>query len=155
MLCVVSGVRWWSTRRRPPTTGGWASSPPRSSTTCSSSSPVVCKRLIQDHAGTSLVSPFYYYYRQYFHAWFARWRHWLVIIARSVFWQLRDHGLVVWFILDYTCDLVYLLDMFVQLRTGTRHFTHTLTRGVATGWTGRPPHFFPRVFLGLSRCGAY
>ena len=31
------------------------------------------------------------------------------------------------------------------------------TRGVATGWTGwtRPPHFFPRVFLGLSRCGAY
>jgi len=28
-------------------------------------------------------------------------------------------SLRVWFILDYTCDLVYLIDMFVQLRTGT------------------------------------
>jgi len=42
----------------------------------------------------------------------------LVIIARSVFWQLRDRGFVVWFVLDYGCDLVYLVDMFVQLRTG-------------------------------------
>ena len=42
----------------------------------------------------------------------------LMIIARSVFWQLRDRGVVVWFVLDYTCDLVYLIDMFVQLRTG-------------------------------------
>ena len=42
----------------------------------------------------------------------------LVIIARSVFWQLRDRGVIVWFVLDYTCDVVYLIDMFVQLRTG-------------------------------------
>jgi len=45
----------------------------------------------------------------------------LVIIARSVFWQLRDQGVVVWFVLDYTSDLVYLIDMFVQLRTGLTH----------------------------------
>ena len=31
--------------------------------------------------------------------------------------------------------------------------TGALARG-GLGWT-RPPHFFPRVFLGLSRCGAY
>ena len=42
----------------------------------------------------------------------------LLIIARSVFWQLRDQGAIVWFVLDYSCDLVYLIDMFVQLRTG-------------------------------------
>ena len=42
----------------------------------------------------------------------------LVIIARSVFWQLRERGVIVWFLLDYSCDLIYLVDMFVQLRTG-------------------------------------
>jgi len=43
----------------------------------------------------------------------------LVIIARAVFWQLQDSAsLGVWFALDYTCDVIYLVDMFVQLRTG-------------------------------------
>jgi len=42
----------------------------------------------------------------------------LVIVARSVFWQLRERGMIAWFVLDYTCDFVYLVDMFVQLRTG-------------------------------------
>ena len=55
----------------------------------------------------------------------------LVIIARSVFWQLRDRGLVVWFLLDYTCDIVYLVDMFVQLRTGlsAQHVYDTVSYG--------------------------
>jgi len=50
----------------------------------------------------------------------------LVIIARSVFWQLRERGVAVWFFLDYFCDVVYLVDMFVQLRTGEHHPTVTL-----------------------------
>lgn len=40
----------------------------------------------------------------------------LVIIARAVFNQLHEQ--VFWFAFDYICDVIYLLDMFVQLRTG-------------------------------------
>ena len=41
-----------------------------------------------------------------------------LIIARSVFWKLQDKYSVWWFVLDYMCDAIYLMDMFVQLRTG-------------------------------------
>ncbi|ELU18231.1 hypothetical protein CAPTEDRAFT_146497, partial [Capitella teleta] len=41
-----------------------------------------------------------------------------LIIARSVFWKLQDNYSTWWFVLDYICDAIYLMDMFVQLRTG-------------------------------------
>lgn len=41
-----------------------------------------------------------------------------MIIARSVFWLLQEDYLALWLVLDYLCDVIYLGDMFVQLRTG-------------------------------------
>ena len=41
-----------------------------------------------------------------------------LVIARSVFWKLQEGYLALWFTLDYTADIVYLMDMFVQFRTG-------------------------------------
>lgn len=46
----------------------------------------------------------------------------VIIIARTVFWKLQDDYLSVWLTLDYLCDAIYLLDIFVQLRTGQFYF---------------------------------
>ena len=43
---------------------------------------------------------------------------WVFIIARAAFRDLHEQHLVVWLVLDYTCDIVYVLDMAIQLRTG-------------------------------------
>ena len=43
---------------------------------------------------------------------------WIFIIARASFRDLHERYLAAWFILDYTCDIVYILDMVVQFRTG-------------------------------------
>ena len=43
---------------------------------------------------------------------------WVFIIARAAFRDLHEQLLVVWLVLDYTCDIVYVLDMAVQFRTG-------------------------------------
>jgi hypothetical protein len=43
----------------------------------------------------------------------------IIIVARSVFWKLQEKYHIAWFVLDYVCDAIYLMDMFVQLRTGT------------------------------------
>jgi cyclic nucleotide gated channel alpha 3 len=42
----------------------------------------------------------------------------LVIIARAVFWQLNEGSMVAWFVLDYLCDAIYVIDMIVHMRTG-------------------------------------
>lgn len=41
-----------------------------------------------------------------------------MVIARSVFWKLQEQYTLTWLVLDYLCDAIYLLDMFVQFRTG-------------------------------------
>ena len=40
-----------------------------------------------------------------------------LIIVRETFHQLNDAVLPLWLFLDYTADIVYLMDMFVQLFT--------------------------------------
>ena len=43
----------------------------------------------------------------------------IMIIARAVFWKLQEgHLLTTWLCFDYLCDVIYLLDIFVQFRTG-------------------------------------
>ena len=42
----------------------------------------------------------------------------IIIIARSVFWKLQEDYLYTWLVLDYVCDVIYVMDIFVQLRTG-------------------------------------
>lgn len=42
----------------------------------------------------------------------------IFIIARQCFHELHNDYMAVWFVLDYTCDFIYGLDMFCQFRTG-------------------------------------
>ncbi|XP_015785555.1 cyclic nucleotide-gated cation channel subunit A-like [Tetranychus urticae] len=42
----------------------------------------------------------------------------LMIIGRTVFWKLNNSHPWIWFAIDYTCDFVYIIDMFVNSRTG-------------------------------------
>lgn len=42
----------------------------------------------------------------------------IFIIGRGVFWGLHNLNPAVWYALDYLCDLVYLLDMLANSRTG-------------------------------------
>ncbi|XP_064222948.1 cGMP-gated cation channel alpha-1 isoform X2 [Aotus nancymaae] len=43
---------------------------------------------------------------------------WTMIIARACFDELQSDYLEYWIILDYVSDIVYLMDMFVRIRTG-------------------------------------
>ena len=38
----------------------------------------------------------------------------LVIVGRTVFWELQNLAPRVWFALDYICDSIYLLDMAIK-----------------------------------------
>ena len=40
-----------------------------------------------------------------------------LIIVRETFYQLNDVVLPLWLLLDYVADVIYLVDMFVQLFT--------------------------------------
>lgn len=42
----------------------------------------------------------------------------IFIIARQCFHQLHTSSPAMWFVLDYVCDVIYGLDIFVQFRTG-------------------------------------
>ena len=43
-----------------------------------------------------------------------------LIIVRETFYQLNDEVLPLWLLLDYVADIIYVLDMFVQLFTSER-----------------------------------
>ncbi|XP_013783251.1 cyclic nucleotide-gated cation channel alpha-3-like [Limulus polyphemus] len=45
----------------------------------------------------------------------------IFIIGRSVFWKLQNLQPVLWYLLDYVCDGIYVLDMVFQARTGYLH----------------------------------
>ena len=42
----------------------------------------------------------------------------VMIIARAIFWLLQQQVRPLWLTLDYICDVIYAMDMFVQFRTG-------------------------------------
>lgn len=54
----------------------------------------------------------------------------ITVIARAVFWKLHDQYLVYWLVTDYIADLVYLIDIAVNMRTGT---THSMQSGIPQG----------------------
>ena len=41
------------------------------------------------------------------------------VIGRGVFWEMGRLSPVSWMVLDYTADLIYLLDLFVRLARRT------------------------------------
>ena len=42
----------------------------------------------------------------------------IFIIARQCFHDLHNNYMVLWFVLDYVCDVIYAIDIFCQFRTG-------------------------------------
>uniref|UniRef100_A0A4W4DPR3 Cyclic nucleotide-binding domain-containing protein n=1 Tax=Electrophorus electricus TaxID=8005 RepID=A0A4W4DPR3_ELEEL len=58
-----------------------------------------------------------YYYWLFFIA-MAVLYNWVLLVARACFDELQTDNFVLWLILDYMCDLIYILDSCVRLRTG-------------------------------------
>lgn len=44
------------------------------------------------------------------------------VIGRAVFWELNNAVPALWWTLDYTCDIIYLLDILVHAHEGKRKF---------------------------------
>ena len=40
------------------------------------------------------------------------------VIGRAVFWEMENLLPAGWFVLDYTCDLLYIIDMFIRMHEG-------------------------------------
>ncbi|KAL6463073.1 hypothetical protein MHYP_G00274640 [Metynnis hypsauchen] len=58
-----------------------------------------------------------YYYWLFFIA-LAVLYNWVLLVARACFDDLQTQNNILWLVLDYICDLIYILDSFVRLRTG-------------------------------------
>ncbi|XP_076365887.1 cyclic nucleotide-gated channel alpha-3-like isoform X1 [Tachypleus tridentatus] len=59
-----------------------------------------------------------FYYRWLFIISFAVLYNTLFIISRSVFWELQNYAPILWYVVDYLCDVIYIIDMMIQARTG-------------------------------------
>jgi len=42
----------------------------------------------------------------------------IVVIGRSVFWELQSLSTISWFVLDYLCDFLYIVDIVVRMHEG-------------------------------------
>lgn len=42
----------------------------------------------------------------------------IFIIGRGIFWNLHNYWSAIWYTIDYICDVIYLLDMIANSRTG-------------------------------------
>nr|P55934.1 RecName: Full=Cyclic nucleotide-gated cation channel [Ictalurus punctatus] len=58
-----------------------------------------------------------YYYWLFFIA-LASLYNWIMLVARACFDQLQDENFFLWVGLDYLCDVIYILDTCIRLRTG-------------------------------------
>ena len=45
----------------------------------------------------------------------------IFVIGRSVFWALDNLFPVGWYVMDYTCDVIYLTDLFIRMHEGIKH----------------------------------
>jgi cyclic nucleotide gated channel len=49
----------------------------------------------------------------------------LFVIGRAVFWELNNDAPALWWTLDYTCDIIYLLDTLIHAHEGEIKFSKT------------------------------
>ena len=42
----------------------------------------------------------------------------VLVIGRSIFWELENKFPIGWIVMDYSCDFIYLVDMFVRMHEG-------------------------------------
>ena len=53
------------------------------------------------------------------------------VIGRAVFWEMENLLPAGWFVLDYTCDLLYLIDMFIRMHEGMITSIDILENGIS------------------------
>ncbi|XP_063058706.1 cyclic nucleotide gated channel subunit alpha 2b [Engraulis encrasicolus] len=58
------------------------------------------------------------YYRWLFFIAAAVLYNWVLLVARACFDRLQTNNFIMWLVLDYFCDGIYILDTFIRLRTG-------------------------------------
>ncbi|XP_028838338.1 cyclic nucleotide gated channel subunit alpha 2b [Denticeps clupeoides] len=58
------------------------------------------------------------YYRWLFVIAAASLYNWILLVARACFDELQTESYILWLVLDYLCDIIYILDTFIRLRTG-------------------------------------
>jgi len=53
----------------------------------------------------------------------------IVVVARSIFWKLHEHYMFHWLVTDYIADVIYVIDIAVNMRTGTiyNYYKRSLT----------------------------
>lgn len=44
----------------------------------------------------------------------------IFVIGRSVFWELQNVFPVAWYFIDYSCDLLYVIDTFIRMHEGKK-----------------------------------
>ena len=42
----------------------------------------------------------------------------VLVIGRSIFWELENKFPIGWIVMDYSCDFIYLVDMFIRMHEG-------------------------------------
>jgi hypothetical protein len=52
----------------------------------------------------------------------------IFVIGRSVFWALDNLFPVGWYVMDYTCDVIYLTDLFIRMHEGMKHCKNLFVR---------------------------
>jgi hypothetical protein len=47
------------------------------------------------------------------------------VIGRAVFWELNNAAPALWWTLDYSCDIIYLLDTLIHAHEGKKKCSKT------------------------------
>ena len=50
----------------------------------------------------------------------------IFVIGRSVFWELQSLSTISWFIMDYLCDFLYIIDNIVRMHEGLYCFVQSI-----------------------------
>lgn len=50
----------------------------------------------------------------------------IFVLGRAVFWELNNVAPTLWWTLDYTCDVIYVLDTLIRAHEGKR-FSSTIS----------------------------
>lgn len=45
----------------------------------------------------------------------------IFVVGRAVFWELENLFPVGWYVIDYSFDIVYLIDIFIRMHEGKHH----------------------------------
>ena len=71
----------------------------------------------------------------------------IFVIGRTVFWELENMFPIGWYVMDYSSDVIYLLDMFIRMHEG--NFSVLVTSYPFSHWDKNPQFIQKFTFLSL------